>query len=147
MDDVKSLKIMYVLRKSQAKEFQCDKPWACISISCPDDEKPKISKVRQVGYLHLEFWDAESPREDYEPQHIFSKEMANKVWDFVEEMWDKVEVFMFHCLMGQSRSPAIAAAISKVRYGEDHDFFEYHTPNMVVYRIMLDVAHERGLIS
>lgn len=141
------MKEIHVLKKSQAQQYTCDRPWACISINCPDGDTAKINKVKQMGYLHLVFWDAEFPRESYEPQHIFNKDMANEVWDFIEEIWDKVDVLMLHCLLGQSRSPAIAAAISKVKYGVDQDFFDFHTPNMTVYRIMLNVANERGLIE
>ena len=138
---------MYVLKKSAAKEFECDKPWACISINCPDDSKATISGVKRQGLLHLEFWDAEFARASFEPEHIFSEETANKVWDFVEEIWEKAEVLMLHCLMGQSRSAAVAAAISKVKYGTDQDFFDPpFTPNMMIYSKMLKVANERGMI-
>ena len=140
------MKTITVLSKKDAKEFISEEPWACISINCPDDSQTNINKVKQMGYLHLVFWDADLPRTTLDPKFVFNKEMANKVWDFVEEVQDKIEVLMVHCLMGQSRSPAIAAAIGKVKHNDDQVFFDRHTPNMLVYRIMLDTAHERGLI-
>lgn len=141
-------KTIRVLSKKAAREYECEKGlWACISVCCPDDSHPKISKVKQVDLLQLVFWDYDLPRTSVDPEFIFNDEHADKVWDFVEKNWDKIEELMVHCLMGQCRSAAIAAAIAKVKNGDDQVYFGAYTPNMLVYRRLLDKAHERGLIE
>ena len=130
-----------VLSRKQAKEFESDKLWACISITCPDQEFPKISGVRRVDLLQLRFWDT-----DDDIEYAFDKSYAVRVWDFIKEIEGKADVLMLHCLMGNSRSPAIGAAIAKVLDDDDMFYFNKHTPNMLVYRRMIDVAYERDYL-
>lgn len=52
---------------------------------------------------------------------------------------------MIHCLMGQSRSSAVAAAIYKIFSNQDDSyFFDKHTPNRKVYRTILKIAQQNG---
>jgi hypothetical protein len=53
---------------------------------------------------------------------------------------------MIHCEEGNSRGPAVAAAISRIYLGEDKLYFLPHMywPNRLVYQILLDTAHKRG---
>ncbi len=41
-----------------------------------------------------------------------------------QEMWDKIELLMIHCEEGNFRGPAVAAAISRIRFGFRQDFEE-----------------------
>ena len=43
--------------------------------------------------------------------HMFSNEQAKQIVEFVNDVWDKVDVIIFQCEHGQSRSAAVAAAI------------------------------------
>lgn len=136
-----------VLSKFNAKSFECDDVWSCISINCPDDSPAKISGVKRLGYLHLEFWDTDACVEGcYEPEHVFNEDIANEIWDFIGDNWEKSKTLMVHCLMGKSRSTAVAAAISKVKFNDDMEYFRKYTPNMLVYRTLLNVANQRKLI-
>jgi predicted protein tyrosine phosphatase len=51
------------------------------------------------------------------------------------------ENFIVHCDAGHSRSPAVAAAISKAFGEDDSMYFKRYRPNMRVYRNLLDVIY------
>lgn len=146
MTGTQDIKPITVLSKKAAKEFESEGLWACISVCCPDDSFANVSRVKQLDLLQLRFWDRDFARVSDDPEFVFNEGHAKEVWDFVEKNWDKIDELMVHCLMGQSRSAGIAAAISKVKYGSDQSYFEAFTPNMLIYRKLLDEANSRGLI-
>jgi predicted protein tyrosine phosphatase len=132
-----------VRSRKWAKEFKCSVPWAAISVSTERGDFPVLSEENRVGLLRLCFWDIANPRlgqEDALDGKLFSKEQARQVLDFVEEVWDKVKVMLIHCEAGISRSPAIAAAITNIKFGqgEEMPFFNRYTPNSHVYRTILN---------
>jgi predicted protein tyrosine phosphatase len=91
------------------------------------------------GVLRLSFPDADMPSDQYPEDILFSQQHAMKVWKFVREHRATIQRIIVHCDAGVSRSPAVAAAISKVLTGDDAEFFggRYH-PNMRVYRMLLE---------
>jgi predicted protein tyrosine phosphatase len=137
-----------VRSRSQAKAFDCDVPWACISIATEVGDWPKITGVKRLGHLPMAFADADDQvwAERLESMQIemFQEKHADQILDFVNDMWDQVDLFMVHCEAGQSRSPAVAAAIVKIRGQDDSDYFRNRTPNAFVYRVMLETAFSRG---
>ena len=50
---------------------------------------------------------------------------------------------VLHCDAGMSRSPGLAAALSKVLVGDDTEFFKRYRPNMRVYRTLLERYYEQ----
>jgi predicted protein tyrosine phosphatase len=136
---------LLVLSKSKAREFSYDKPWACISIADGPGDWPHINKVQQVDLLQLDFADfddvptAENPFPlcFLRPGEIrFTTEHAQQIWEFVNKVWDKIDLLMVHCLAGISRSAAVAAAIAKVKYNDDSLYFTRYRPNLSVYSIL-----------
>jgi hypothetical protein len=76
----------------------------------------------------------------------FSCEQAMKVWQFVLRHLPEIERSLVHCDAGMSRSPAVAAAISKVLTGDDSAFFGgRYRPNIRVYRTLLEAHDPRCL--
>jgi predicted protein tyrosine phosphatase len=132
---------LLVLSKSKAESFIHEQPWACISIHDSHDNPAKINKVQQVGILQLCFDDINQPCDDLK---MFTEEQAIETLDFVKKVWDKVELLMIHCYAGICRSPAIAAMISKIYYGDDLHFYQHYTPNSWVYQTIYQVAAKRG---
>jgi len=126
-----------VLSRSKAKQFECEVPWACISIADGDNDWPKLSKFQQVDLLQLHFLDKDVFEDGMEGE-LFSSRHAKKIFDFVEKNLGKIEVLMLHCYAGVSRSPAVAAALSKVYLNSDEAYFKKFVPNMLVYRTMLE---------
>jgi hypothetical protein len=53
-----------------------------------------------------------------------------------------VDVFLIHCDVGLSRSPAVAAALSRIHYGDDGPWLELDSPNRLVYDVLV-ATHER----
>lgn len=130
-----------VLSRTDAKKFTCDKPWACISISAGGDQTPPIilSEENRQDLLRINFDDIEY--ETYAYPYAFQPGHAVEIYNFVEKNKD-VDVLMVHCAAGYSRSPAVAAAITKVVLKRDNQ--EYFTdtdkyyPNRRVYRMMTE---------
>ena len=131
-----------VLNKRNAQQFAHETPWACISIYCPQDTPAKINKCQLVDIIQLGFDDIDEPEEEF---IMFKEEHAQQILDFVEKNWEKVDLLMIHCYAGLCRSPAIAAIISKIYYGEDNYFFNNYCPNKHVYRVLYEVARQRKL--
>jgi predicted protein tyrosine phosphatase len=61
-------------------------------------------------------------------------------------MWNRIAVLMVHCEEGNSRGPAVAAAISRIYLGDDRIYFlpYMYQPNQLVYRVLMDTARKRG---
>lgn len=133
-----------VRSKPMAAAFRCDVPWACISISTVPGEWPEIDVENRLGLLQLAFADVEfESREASMAEngfHIFDDGDAQKIIEFVKEHSVEMEVLMVHCEGGQSRSAGVAAAIAKLYLPSDDPFFKAYTPNMRVYRRILDNA-------
>ena len=132
------------LSRSEAKQFVYERPWVAISIDSFEGEHPKINAVQRVALLQLSYGDIDH---DMGPNHgkLFDKDDANKVWDFLEQYWDKIELVMVHCMAGVSRSAATAAAIDQcMNGGNGNDFYggRYH-PNNHVLRTLRDTYYER----
>ena len=72
--------------------------------------------------------------------HMLSDEQALQVVNFVNEVWDKVDVIVCQCEHGQSRSAAVAAAITQFKYQNGIEIFadERYYPNKLVYRKVFD---------
>lgn len=127
-----------IRNKGTARNFTCDQPWACISVSTYEGEWPNLSEENLVDVLRLAFADMDFPRPD---RVMFDEHMAQSVLDFYEAVEQKgAEVLMVHCEAGLSRSPAIAAGLSKVHTGDDSMYFQRYMPNRFVYRKLLETA-------
>lgn len=135
---------LLVVGKSAASDFTSNRPWACISIGCEPGDWPKINKCQLVDCLQVAFADIDQDQKD---KILFSEEHARQIWEFVEHIWDKIDLLLIHCLAGACRSPAVAAAIAKAKYGDDDLYFKLYAPNMHVYRIMMEYAFAKGFIN
>jgi len=120
-----------------AEFFRSDRPWAAISITS-GHEHPVLSETNRVGLLRLVFDDITQP----ETPRSFTPALAAEILDFVANVWDKVEVLLIHCDVGLSRSPAVAAALSRIYYGDDGPWLEFDFPNRLVYEVLV-ATHPR----
>ena len=121
-----------------AEFFRSDRPWAAIQISHRDDF-PVLYGENRVGLLRLVFEDTE----EAETPESFNPTLATELLDFVEQMWDKVDVFLVHCQVGLSRSPAVAAALCRIYYNHDGRWFESIFPNRLVYQLLIETHARR----
>lgn len=72
--------------------------------------------------------------------HMISDEQANTIVEFVNEVWDKVDVIICQCEHGQSRSAAVGAAILQIKYQNGIEIFadDRYYPNKFIYRKVFD---------
>jgi predicted protein tyrosine phosphatase len=122
-----------------AEFFRSDCPWAAISITS-GDEFPALSEDNRVGLLRLVFEDITQP----DAPRSFTPAQAAEILDFVAGVWDHADMFLIHCDVGLSRSPAVAAALSKVYYGDDGEWFELDFPNRLVYDVLVETHSRRS---
>jgi len=99
-----------------------------------------LSEDNRQGLLQLAFADTA----DAERRDAFTTSLAAEVLDFVEQVWQRVEVLLIHCEAGLSRSPSVAAALSRIYYGDDGPWFEYDFPNTLVYQLLVDGNKRRA---
>lgn len=136
------MKEVFVRSKGNAALFESEVPFAVISVATYAGEWPKITDINRVALLQLSFADRdmikETTPEVVAKYDLFRPEQAKQIIDFVGENWDKVEAFLIHCEAGISRSPAIAAAITKIAGGEDGYYFKHYSPNRYVYTTILE---------
>lgn len=126
------------------------------------------------GVLRLQFHDLDRvpenpipligiPKESWVALHtptadtLFNKKLATQVLDFVRPHVEHesvlraanlghtaVRAIFVHCDAGLSRSPAVAAALTRTLLGQDDaHWFKAKTPNMLVYRTLLNVYFEQ----
>ena len=124
-------------------------PTALISI-CDFGESFASLLFRPEHLLQLSFDDVDSDAfvdilgDDYKSQdtsgieeqyHMFSEKQTAQIAGFVNEVWDKVDVLICQCEHGQSRSAAVAAAITEYKFKKGIDIFadERYYPNKFVF--------------
>lgn len=124
-----------VCNRDKAESHKFHFPHLLISISAPND-KPKLPiNKNRIAILSLEFHDLDKPYKDYK---LFSEEDAYKIFEFLKQN-KEIRDIVVHCDAGISRSPAVAAALAKIFNGDDSEYFKEYLPNMLVYKMMLDV--------
>lgn len=124
-----------------AEFFMSNRPWAAISISSSNDF-PALDAQNRVGLLRLVFEDTTQAGKP----ESFNAIQATEILDFVELVWDEAEVLLIHCDVGLSRSPAVAAALSRIYYNDDGQWFNSDFPNRLVYQLLVD-EHARRLAT
>ena len=131
-----------VFNRYEAAEFDWDGRWASISISGADDDFPPLPAENCVAKLQVTFDDVEYAA----PGRIaFADHLAHDILDFVTHHWNRIDTLLVHCHHGLHRSAAVAAAISRLKFGDDGEFVdEPYDPNVLVYRTLIEVASGRA---
>lgn len=137
---------LLILSRKSAEEFTYSKPWACISIDGINNTfvaDPKghavLSEENRVDLLQLRFDDITEPREGWVE---ISEDQAKQIWEFVEKVWDKVDLLMIHCHAGISRSTACGLVLSEKYHPEfAHMYEKMYFPNVLVKSTMRKAAN------
>jgi len=121
-----------------------------VSIQSPKDPQlPRLNTNRHtLKVVRLVFHDMDDmhkralPPEEWAKYEddCFSLAHARQIVEAVR-MHPEAEELLVHCDAGFSRSPAVAAALSKALTGDDKSFFRRYSPNMRVYRTLLEAWH------
>lgn len=115
-----------------------------VSIRTPGDPKQVVLRTSKttLAVVHLSFHDMDRVvpgEEEIEPE-LFQHEHAHQILGAVKAH-PEAQRLIVHCDAGWSRSPAVAAALSKILLGDDDYFFQRYHPNMLVYRRILEAYH------
>lgn len=96
----------------------------------PDVFTSKKNNVKHI--LFLSFDDCEM--ED-SPNHCMQFEDGEKIAKFINKYYDKVEIIIFHCDGGISRSAGVCAGVMRVKEKDDYPVFDNRSkhPNMTCY--------------
>ena len=115
-----------------------------VSVTSVTEDRARLpASPHCLGVLRLAFPDADVPGDTITEGELFSEEHADRIWTFVLDHHAEIDRIVAHCDAGMSRSPAIAAAISKALTGDDTEFFRRYRPNMRVYQTLVRVFHGR----
>jgi predicted protein tyrosine phosphatase len=115
-----------------------------ISITTTPDDAARLPDAPACVAIHrAAFLDADAIGEGAEGI-LFSEAHARALATFVLEHWSRVDRIVLHCDAGLSRSPAVAAAISRAMLGDDAEYFRRYRPNMRVYRLLLEAFWDAG---
>jgi predicted protein tyrosine phosphatase len=114
-----------------------DVPYVVISItSAPDDVAriPRSSALRAILRLSFADADVDAPA----GLVLFDEAHARSIVEFVRAHERDIDRIVVHCDAGMSRSPAVAAAITRSMGEDDAAWFKRYRPNMRVYRRLLE---------
>ena len=122
-----------------------DVPHVIVSIQTPNDPNPVRLPVGEhtLKVVSLVFHDLGDEamehvdiKDRYEAQ-CFSRQQARTILGVVKAYTDAQRLIV-HCDACLSRSPAVAAALSKILTGDDSCFFKRYHLNSRVYRTILE---------
>lgn len=116
-----------------------EEDYVMISISCPNDPAKIPDRENCKEILRLEFDDIDASKSlmgDLKCK-LFSQEDAQNILAFFNRYKDVYKYMIIHCDAGISRSPAVAAALTKIQDKTDFDFFTRYHPNRRVYSMLL----------
>jgi predicted protein tyrosine phosphatase len=127
-------------------------PHVIISITTPGFPKANLAVNKHIlGVLRLAFHDLDRDpgpafRAVYGVPVLFEEVHAVAIVAFMANFEGRIGDVVVHCNAGQSRSPAVAAALARFYNGDDREFFPIarsygraYTPNRLVYRTLLNV--------
>src|SRR4051812_33394985 len=104
---------------SEAEKFTSDLAWAAIQIASKPNDWPQLNPANQVARLQLFFPDRALPDRDYPVEKLFSASHADAILEFVLLHAKSINGLLVHCELGISRSPAVAAALTRIFLGGD----------------------------
>jgi predicted protein tyrosine phosphatase len=114
-----------------------------ISITGTDEKEVKLPiNENRMATLHLKFDDISSPKAGLV---LFTETQAGKILDVVDIWENDIDEVIVHCNAGISRSPAVAAALSKIWNEDDDMYFRKYIPNVFVYNKILNTILKRHI--
>lgn len=131
-----------VLSENEIKYFRTDKTHIVISIKSPGTQNAYLPHINsRIGTLWMTFNDLDTNTLALKGIKLFDEHDAVEILTFVEGLKGLVKLIVCQCEAGRSRSVGIAGALSKIYNGDDSYFFKHYTPNMLVYRTILETYY------
>ena len=128
-----------VLSRQQSELIDPTKKHIIISITDPFDVPANLFPNDNCkGILQLSFHDIDSEViADKHKLELFTREQARKIFDFVDENINDIELIIVACEVGISISSSVAAFLSEIYNGHDSGFFRTHIPNRFVFKQLM----------
>ena len=133
-----------ICNREQARKEIPQVPYLRISITDEDKGFVYVNEDKEylLHSLRLKFWDTDS--NDFPDRSAISKEQADKIIDVMEKYKEVAWVVIVNCEGGLSRSPAVAAALSKIYEGTDAEIVRSKPfYNKYVYRTILNAYEDK----
>ena len=134
------MKIIVTDRETIQRGLVVKSTFVVISITDPGVPRTKIKKASGLkDVLYLSFNDSEPVDGLKLPKEIrlMTEDHARAIWKFVNQH-RQVGAIVVHCHQGMSRSPAIAAAISRYLGLDEAKFHRNYQPNQFIYDLMIE---------
>lgn len=134
-----------VFNRAEAERTPLDGKYAYISIMDSDQSPSKLPQESGecIGILRICTDDVLDGTNQGRITVPFEQHHASAVLDFWNSVKNDIDILVVHCNGGQCRSPAIAAAITRIEGGDDGKWFETKRPNIRVYRAILEEHYAR----
>ena len=134
-----------VMSEREIVDYSIAEKHIVISITSPGYKHPELPIVNsRVESLQLKFHDIDktfiSKGKEYP---AFSKEQARDIWSFFNYWACNIKIVICQCEVGISRSAGVAAGLAKAIGQDDSRYFKEYIPNMLIYRLILEVGNER----
>ncbi len=115
-------------------------PYVVVSISDPGAPEAVLAESPlRLGVLRLSFFDATADDARFRGA---TPEDAVRIVEFVARYREAADLIVCQCEAGLSRSPAVAAALSRWLNGHDEEFHRRYQLNLTVYRLVRRAAEE-----
>ena len=100
-----------------------------------DIEQPNVYCTYDNNIKDILFLSFDDVTKEDNPTHCMSLEDGQKIADFVNKYYAKVDTIIIHCDGGISRSAGVGSAIMRVMEGDDYPIFDNQKkhPNMTCY--------------
>lgn len=130
---------IYSREAIQAIKPHTDAPHLIISINSSEENAREVRLPRSemtIGVHSVVFGDVDRDEEGKVP--AMTVDQADGIWKFVDDNLPNITRILVHCDGGRSRSPGVGAALGAMLNQDDKEFFNRYTPNMHVYRTMIN---------
>lgn len=135
-----------IFSEESIKKYKTDKLYSIISIVSPEYNSLYLDCGKDfVCQLNLKFHDIDNAT--IENFDTWCKERklvpfttldAQSILLFVSQVANYTDELLIHCEAGRSRSIGVGAALAKIYNNDDSYYFKHYTPNMLVYRTILN---------
>ena len=135
---------LLALSRQEIKDFVPDESCIVISVTDPQSAEAQIfDSSYLLGVLRLQFHDLDKTNKfkfefENSADVYFESENAKEILAFARNYSLEVKLIICQCEQGISRSPAIAAALSKILQNEDEFFLKNYWANRWVYNSILE---------
>ena len=137
-----------IMSQAQVRYATYDKPYAIIGLRGINKTFPEYQDSPYlVDVLTLSVDDITEPEEN---KVLFSYIHALQILNFVEKYKNTIDLLIIHCNAGISRSPAVAASLSKI-YNINYypAYFFLYEPNIHVFSTLMSVyaTYKRDILE